>query len=353
MTVPPHLPPPSCNISDHRKWERIKILLISVFFGLLSGITGASLMIGWLWPDLGGGNTWIFSQNYKVSPRNEIDEKVRAEFEDRIGMVYRDITNASGVDYFSQDKKIGEAIFVSSDGWLVLVHPNFDGNFKNWQVLLKNGEARTVDLALKDNYSNLVYLKISPDDQGSQYKVVNLNDEAKINEDVFVHSDGAWRHAIISNKITKSSRLPHLDTAPATTVELNQNFNVGDIVVGSQGKLVGMINNGRYTLLNQYISGALPKILSGEKVSYRTLGTFGWFSDEQPLIINNEKVSGYYVARILDNTKLKVGDLILEINGQVANSDNMWYNISGNQNQKLKVLRKNKFIEITQEVKQI
>ncbi len=349
--VPPHLPPPVCNLEEHRKWQRIKILLVSVVFGLLAGASGAAMLLGWVWPGFGGGDAWILSSSVNNIPRDLLDIRVRAELEDRIASVYRDLSGTAGINFLSPDKKIGEAIFVSSDGWLTLYYPNYNGDYKNWRVLLNNGHSFVVQKVLKDNNSNLVYLKVTADQSGAQFKVVNFGDEAKQLEDVYVYSHGSWHHTWVTNKIVQSFHLPHLDSAPSTVVELNESFDAGDLVVGAQGKIVGLVSDGRYVLPSQYVANILPGVLGLQKITYRTLGTYGWFSAEQPIIVKNELTAGYAVARVtLNNSNLKAGDIIVEVNGQVADSNNLWYNIISNKNLKLKVLRKGKIIEFTQDV---
>ena len=349
--VPPHLPPPSCSIEEHHKWQRIKVLLVAVVFGLLAGISGASMLVGWVWPGFGGGDSWILSSGVTNTSRDLLDVRTRVEIEDRVASVYRDISGTAGINYLSPDKKIGEAIFVSSDGWLTLYHPTYNGDFKNWRVLLNGGHSYVVQKVLKDTNSNLVYIKINADQSGAQFKVVNFGDESKLLEDVYVYSHNSWYHTWITNKVSQSFRSPHLDSAPSTAIELNESFDEGDLVIGAQGKIVGLVSSGHYVLPGQYIANVLPGILGAQKVTYRTLGVFGWFSQQQPIIVKNELTSGFAVARVfLDKSKLKAGDIILEVNGQIADSENLWYNIISNQNLKLKVLRKGKIIEFTQDV---
>ncbi|MFA6547459.1 MAG: S1C family serine protease [Candidatus Magasanikbacteria bacterium] len=349
--IPPHLPPPVCNIQDHHRWQRIKILLVAVVFGLLAGVTGASMLLGWIWPGFGGGNTWIMSSSVNNVSRDLLDAPTVAMLNDRVGSVYRDLSGVSGLSFLSPDKKIGDAVFVSSDGWLVLYYPNYSGDYKNWRVLLNSGHSFTVQKVLKDSNSNLVYLKINPEQAGSQFKVVNFSEDVKQLEDVYVYNNNTWHHTLVANKTAQSFHVPHLDSAPSTVIELSESFNEGDLAVDLQGKVVGMVSGGKYVLPSQYISNVLPGVLGTQKVTYRTLGTYGWFSEQQPIIVKNELIAGYAVSRVfLDNSKLKAGDIILEVSGQVVGSDNLWYNINNNQNLKLKVLRKGKIVEFTQDV---
>jgi len=170
-------------------------------------------------------------------------------------------------------------------------------------------------------------------------------------EDVYVYSNNTWHHTLVNNKTVQSFSLPHLDSAPVAALELDEGFNEGNVVVDSQGKVVGVVSSNYYVLPSQYMSNALPGVLGLQKIVHPTLGTYGWFSDEQPIVVENEVVAGYAVARVfLNKSNLKVGDIILEVNGQVADSNNLWYSISSNQNLNLKVLRKGKIIEFMQDV---
>ncbi len=353
IASPPHLPPAACSIDQHRQWERIKLISIAVFFGLLAGITGASVILGWVWPGLGGGDSWILSRNIDTATREVLSDQVRVELEDRVGVVYRDLSSAAGFDYLNQDKKIGEAFVVSSDGWLVMYNFDFDNNFKNWRVLLKNGNAYNVQKVLRDTNSNLVYLKISSTDVGAQFKVMSFGDDVKNQSDVFVFNHGIWKRAIVLGKIARAFRPIHLDSAPSQAYELNQNFAAGDIVATAQGKIVGVVSIDNYVLPGQYFTNVLPGVLSMQKVAYRSLGAYGWFSEEQPIVYNDGKISGFAVTKIFGDSQLRVGDVILEINGQIVTPDNLWYNVINNQSVKLKVLRKDKNIEVVQIIKQI
>ncbi len=351
QSIPPHLPPPVCNVENHRQWQRIKILLVSVVFGMLAGATGASMMLGWVWPGFGGGDVWFLSKSVNTPPRDLLNAQTRIELTDRMGTVYRDLSTTAGLSFLSPDKKIGEAVFVSSDGWLILYYPTYSGDYKNWRVLLNNGRSFVVQKVLKDNNSNLVYLKINPEQAGSQFKVVNFSDDVNPADDVYVYNKNNWHHALVVNKIIQSPQLPHLDSSPNTAIELNENFDEGDIVVGTQGKIVGVVSGSRYVLPSHYVVNILPGILGSQKITYRTLGVSGWFSAEQPIIVKNEMTAGFAVAKvILENSSLKVGDIILEVNGQIADNENLWYTISSSQNLKLKILRKGKIIEFTQNV---
>ena len=353
MTVPPHIPAPSCNISTHKRWQNIKILLLAVIFGLFSGFTGAAIMLGWVWPTVEGTNNWVGVSNNVGAAHDALSDNIRVESEERLGMVYRDVSASAGLNYLSNDKKIGEAVFISSDGWMALYYPGFDGNYKNWKVLLKNGAYMGVQKALHDSYTNIVYLKVTSPHAGAQFKVANFNDQLKSGQDLFVHTSVNWRHTFFNDYSAQAFVYPHLDTAPSVVLKIDESFEVGNWVVDSSGKFVGVVTKGNNVLPNLYLTSMLPTVLSGQKITYRTLGVSGWFSLEQPIVVGNERLNGFAVAKVLNAKELKVGDIITSVNGQLVSPDNLWYNINNNQSVKLQVWRKGKLIEVVETTKQI
>lgn len=353
MSLPPHIPAPSCNLSAHKRWQNIKVLLVAVIFGLFAGFTGAAIMLGWIWPNLGGAQSWIGVSDSSLTTRDALTDNIRSESEDRLATVYREVSYSAGFNYLSNDKKIGEAIFISSDGWMALYYPNFDGNYKNWKVLLKNGAYMGVQKVLRDNHTNLVYLKVSATQASAQFKVANFNDQLKSNQDLFVHTAVNWRHTFFNDYSVKSFVWPHLDTAPSLVLKLNDSFEAGSWVVDSGGKFIGVVTGANNVLPNNYLTTILPAVLSGKKITYRTLGVSGWFSLEQPIVVGSERVNGFAVSKILSAKELRVGDVITTVNGQLVSPNNLWYNIINNQSVKLQVWRKGKLVELVETIKQI
>jgi len=132
MAFPPHLPAPSCNVASHRKWQRIKILLAAAVFGLVAGLSGAAIMLGWIWPGWGGGDDWMVSRvNNSWLNRTQLEERVRIEMADRVAVVYSRANVWHGANYFSETDKIGEASVVTSDGWLVMHYQGSVGGYKS------------------------------------------------------------------------------------------------------------------------------------------------------------------------------------------------------------------------------
>ena len=104
----PHLPPKSSNVEAHRLWNRLKILLVIVVFSLLAGLSGASIMLGWIWPKFAEGDTWITSYTRPGLSRAQLEDRVREELSSRILGVYRGMGSINGANYLN--KKICKLI---------------------------------------------------------------------------------------------------------------------------------------------------------------------------------------------------------------------------------------------------
>lgn len=349
---PPHLPPPACNIENHRKWLRLKLIAASTVFGLAAGMSGAAVMLGWLWPNYGGGDVWITAQTRQATAHNQLEEQVRAEVAEKIFTVYRGLSAAGGVSFLSQSEELGEAVSVSSDGWTAMVLPVATGDWRNWRFLGANKALYRAEKSLFDARAGIAYVKLAPIDPNKEnstqsFKVIGFADKVGNLDEVYVFQNGEWRYAWITETVWKNNQSGHLDSAPAFGFNTSVAFAPGSVAVNSRGQLAGIINASGQLEPAQAVARVVPDVLSDSRIVYATLGVEGWFSEEQSLIVDGEKISGFAVMRVVGaKTLLRRGDIILEINGEVVSAQNLWYNIYNNQKVRLKVLRSGKPVEL-------
>ncbi|MBP6859060.1 MAG: serine protease [Candidatus Magasanikbacteria bacterium] len=351
--TPPHLPPKTSNIENHRIWQRLKFLLATAVFSLIVGASGASIMLGWIWPRFAEGDTWITSYTRPAMSRIQLETRVREEVASRVMEIHRGTSVISGVNYFN--KKIGDGIVLSSDGWLAVYQPQYDGVYKNIYVAAKDGSVYQAQNAIWDKYSGILYLKI----QNEQFKVAGFADENSAPDEIFVWQNNNWYHSTGLYQVF-DYKIPHLDTAPIERYSVNGNFSVGDIVVNNQGRVAGFISENGLLLPSTYITRILSKVLSQQNVSYPSLGVEGWFSGEQIIFSSlenqlkaGEKIQGFLVSNVwLPSSLFRKGDVILEINGRIVFSDNLWYSINANENVNVKILRNGKELELNVKIAQ-
>ncbi len=342
--LPPHLPPKSSSLEVRRLWQRLKLLLAVAVFGLIAGMSGAAMMLGWIWPRFGEGDTWIASYARRGLTSIQLENHIQEEISSRIVTVYKGSTVLNGVS--SLNKKIGDGIILSSDGWFAMYQPNYDGNYKNLHVITKDGQVQQPENAKLDKYSGILYVKI----KDQQFKVAGFNDETFSLDDVFVFRNSYWYHGSAlypSLILTQSGKIPHLDSAPLLFYSLDGSFNVGEVAINNQGRVVGFITEKNLLLPSIYITRILPKILSQQALSYPSLGVDGWFSEEQVIVFDKAKARGFVVANVWSAANLlRRGDVLMEINGRVVTADNLWYIISGGQALNAKILRAGKILEL-------
>ncbi|OGH94081.1 MAG: hypothetical protein A2538_02150 [Candidatus Magasanikbacteria bacterium RIFOXYD2_FULL_41_14] len=341
--IPPHLPPPTCDIQKHRQWQRIKILVTATFFGLVAGISGAAVMLGWIWPGFGEGE--VFSSTHYSLPNyhTQLESRVRQEMDERVVAVYTGSETNRGIKYLPRQNFLGNGLLVSSDGWFVIYPGNYSGNYRNWQAVLSDGAIYGVATVLPDKISGLVFARLDLTQSatlgraGLQFKVASFVDNLDLGVDLFVFNGLNWQSASEVEEITRPFVSAHLDSAPLKLMSLSSNFLAGAVVVNSQGRAVGLTIGGQEFLPYQYITRLLPGVLDQQKIIYASLGVEGWYSAEQPLIDAGEKIDGFFVTK--GAGVLRAGDIILELNGQVMNNDNLWLGLKVGDGVRLKVRR--------------
>ncbi len=341
--IPPHLPPPVSNLSHHRLWQRMRFLLFIMAISLLVGMSGAAMILGWIWPKIGGVDTWFNSYERATIPKTLLlEDKVKQDISSRLVVVFSAVNKINNVSYFKQTDKIGVAMVVGSDGWLAMYKPNFVKSSLLY-ALMPDSKVYQVEKTVVDKYSGMVYLKIT----GGQFKVVGFNEEIKINDDLFVYQDNFWSYITPQGLLTQALSIPHLDSSPATVYQTNKFSNQGDIVVNSQGRIVGVIKEKNLLLPINYLTRVLPTVLSEKTIRYPSLGVTGWFDKEQAIAIKNELKSGFVVSSVWSSSsQLLIGDIITQINGSDMNETSLWYNIITSQKVKLKLLRNGKEIDL-------
>jgi S1-C subfamily serine protease len=344
--IPPHLPPPASNINKHKKWQHIKIFIMAACFGVIGGGSGAAMMIGWVWPIVDNNNQWVTPYFQSSFYRVQLEEKTREEMKDRMATVYRDVSDLSGVNYFSSDNKIGDAAIVSSDGWVVAYNPFENSTVKNPQIISSSGKVLKIDRSLYDRNTGLSFFKISA--SSSLYKQVEFGENFEVGDDAFVFQDREWEHSLISRRLITSKDTFHLDGAPILFYTLSSNFKPGSWVLNKQGRLIGVITEDQQMLPSRFITSLLPSILTKQSLAYQSFGVEGSFSEQQPIVSGGTSISGFMVNQVIAKTSpLKKGDVLLEINNEIVNPDFLWYTLKNNSEAKIKILRQGKNITIT------
>ncbi len=342
---PPHLPPPFSNLKDHRQFERLKLIFVATIFGMLSGVSGAAILLGWIWPLTAGGDNFFLSRFSSVVPREQLQSRAQAKIADEIFTIYQKAMTLGKARYFSEGDKVGDAVMSVTSGWVVLNVANYSGFTKDWVAVAENGSLYNVNRALFDKRTSLLYLNISrPSVIDQQFKVVNFNADIKQNDEVFVYEDGQWHSTLVLGP-SRGFSDGHLDSASMPTFNLADRFRSGSIVVDADGNVVGFVNDRAAVLALRNEDYFLNGIENKKQLVYRSLGVEGWYTDEKLLVINEEKLTGFIVNRVLANKQyFQKGDIILKVDGRPAERNNVWNSLL-NSSVRVSVWRGGKVIE--------
>jgi hypothetical protein len=356
---PPHLPNPSCDIKQHDRWLTIRLMIVAAIFGLLAGVTGASMALGWIWPGYGGGDTWIVSQNRSTTARENLEAVIYKESAEKIYSVYRDASRADAMTYLSADNKIGEAAAISSDGWMVMYVPKNVSTALSakWQVLGVGGESYSVQKTLFDPYTRLIYFKVSPDKNSNeakstvtQFKVSSFLDNVAAFEDIYVRENNDWLYSRTLSREPRVFGNTRLDAAINHAFSVDGNFEPGTVAINNRGRVTGFIMENNLLLPSEAVTRVMPGVLGREVIEYPSFGAIGWFSADQPVIYNGAKIDGFAVDRVWSKkSQLKRGDVITEINGQIVGDESLWYTI-GDSKASLTVWRAGKIFDLPAQI---
>lgn len=321
---------------------------------IVAGFAGGAVLLGWVWPRVAIDGSF-FLATPPSAVRASLSDKTARELADRILPVYRRVENVgTQVNALLNKDKIGDAVVVSSDGWLAVAGNKAVLNL-NAVVLAPGGKMLPIEKIVDDKETGVVYLKIAAPDQAGeqsgQFKIVSFADGVTPGDEVFVFNQGWWQLAAATEKRGTVLDSPHLDSVPVAAVSLDVSAPQGSLVMMPDGRLAGFVGNNSELIPAAAVAHVVPGVLSGGVVDYPTLGVEGWFSDELPVVVNGVSQTGFLVNKVRDkNSVLRRGDLITQVNGYTPKLNNWWGALQGSTSLKLTVWRAGKSIQLTAQV---
>lgn len=348
---PPHLPPPTCDVERHRQWERVKFLLVATFFGLAAGISGAAVLLGWIWPNFNDGINWLIARSPLATTRADLQISVETKMRDKIFAVYKKETIVGGAAYFSPSDKVGDAVVAVNSGWILMRLPTLDVRTKDWVVVANDGTLFHFGKTLVDKRAGILYALLTPVDDVAarsqeQFRVTTFNTTISNYDALYIFQDNQWLPATNYGLVPRINNDHHLDSVHGDVFNLNNSFKNDSIVIDGQGNLVGFVIDSTTVLPVWSAGNFLNGISERQKIIYPSLGVEGWYSSEKILVVDNEKISGFIVDVVSGNkTQFQRGDIISAVNGRPLTADSLWYTTVGD-TLRVQVLRSGKLIEL-------
>lgn len=332
MTLPPHLPPPTCSVSQHRSWQNLKVILVATFFGMIAGVAGAAVVSVSISQNFSFGTSWVIASHGAATLT--LDKSIVKRISGTVFTVYGKASTLGGVSYFDGIDRLGDGVIGVSSGWLVLPLTNYTGTFKDWRILSPDQEVYRADRVLYDKevglaYIRMVRLTVLPQTTQEQFKVAPFYTSLSLPTDVFVLVGGQWLPTtLVSSKVVRPS---HLETVPAKNMQVVGNFAPGSLAIDAAGSVVGFVREANTLTPAFAVDNVLTNIDERTSITYPTWGVEGWFSDEKPLLVNGELQNGFLVVKVNGSSLLKRGDIILTVNGRPADFATVWYTMNDSQ----------------------
>ncbi|MBI5729060.1 MAG: hypothetical protein HY983_02365 [Candidatus Magasanikbacteria bacterium] len=352
MSFPPHLPPPVCSVSRHHQWQRLKIIGVATFFGLSAGVSGAAVLLGWIWPWFGSEDTYLSARHPGILARQSVEDQAVSRMAEKVFALYQKSSLQGGVRLLSSADHIADGVVGVTSGWLIAYLPQFDGRFRDWAISGPNGTLYRAVKVLADKRSGAIYVKIArfesvnSSSAAEQFKVATFAEVPEKFDDVFVRQGGRWFATFSVGAAETVSADSRLDAVPSPGAGLAAPFKNGSLAIDAQGNLIGLVVNDNALLPITPLTRVLGGIEDRTRITYQTLGVEGWYSGDRPFFVNGEQVAGFLVNRVVTpKSLLKKGDIILEVNGRPMAQQNLWYTI-GDKTVRLKIMRNNKELEI-------
>lgn len=346
---PPHLPPPAKNIAFHRRGQELKWLLAACIVGLVAGFAGAAVLLGWVLPRYAEPEFGAVTLRGRTAGRPELAGEFAQGFRRQVVTFYRASKTVGAVALFTQAEKIGDALVVSSDGWVVLAAP-LGEPAGEWVALLPHGRTVRVVETLADPLAGVWYVKISVPTSSPEgpLRVAKFVSESP-SSDVFTWHASQTSPTTLAGRFIPPQSAAHLDSAYAIRLKTAIDPPPGSFLLTPQAEVLGLALADGSVLPATAVANQLPSLLTREELRYQTLGIEGWFTDEAAVTVAGIERSGFLVGRVRPGTaRFMRGDLITKLNGEVVSPEGWWYTLKNEDTVRVTVLRRGQ--ELTWEI---
>ncbi|MEK7166830.1 MAG: S1C family serine protease [Patescibacteria group bacterium] len=379
----------------------IKVIIISLFVGLIGGIIGQIGMNYLGKKDLlsileQSKQNFPTEKQIVIEKKNETiinqDEKIGQlipELMPTIVNIYKtkeDITKNSLDQIYSSEDFVGNGFIIASDGWIMSNNQVIKDSIKKYIVVTYNGKFQEIEKIIQDPLTGIVFLKIKTFNNLTSVKLADW-DETKIGQSVLILNkiDFLEKQFILSNianlnfkNIVQSKKLlsssEQIDNYILIQDQIDSNYN-GSPLFNLKGEVVGILifsNNDKNPYSNanakilqtaigvNFFKNIINKILQTNQLNRPYLGInylnlnnvlIKGFNQNGALIISDLKKQ---ILAIKKNSpalnKLKEEDVVIKVEGEeIGEKDSLTGLINEyqpNQNIKLTIIRNGKEMEI-------
>ena len=311
----------------NKTWLNFSLLIL---IGLVSGLLGCWIYLSFFNPGQAYWADNLLSANNQSGLIISNAKKVVVEQDNKVAETVNSLqANLAGIfskqtqGNYDLTKPQGQALIITSDGWL-LTNFNFKStNLAGFVVINSNKEIYELDQIVKDQLSGLAFIHVQ---EAKDLPVSRLAQASQLQSGqlvVGVNWQGPmWLSAIsqINHQLTKSSQ--DLTSVSLTTPPLADYPNL--IIVNLSGEVVGLINQTGQIKTADYFIAMVNNLLAGRSLQTPYLGlvyqNLAYLAETQPK-------QGARLTVIKTNSPaaragLRINDVITAIDGVYLNEKN-------------------------------
>ncbi len=343
------------NKNNKKRFNFTLFIIVAVVLGFIAGISGEFFTRYYLsnfafFRDLyftestdTGSREIVISQPKKVVVEQDLRiEQVKNEMQPTVVGIYKKkpISDSALNKIFLPSDYLGQAVILTSDGWLISSSNSLSATGNNL-VVTYNKKVYEIEKMVKDDLSGLVFIKIA----AQNLPVVQIANFENIivGQQVFVYNSylDQLDLANISNKRDKQitskfdfvSSSQVLDKYLLLTKQFGAEFE-GSPVINGEGEVVAILSGDNQAIPIYYISPIISQILKGEEVKRPYLGV-NYIDLSQVYGLTEEERQNLETGALLwpDNNgiaispdspladQLEIGDIITSFEGQKISAD--------------------------------
>ncbi len=352
----------------------IKIIIISLFVGLIGGIMSQLAMNSFIKKDLllilertkqdflTGKQIAIEKKDEMIINQDEKIEQLIPELIPTIVNIYKKKGNQTTKNFldqvYSSENLAGNGFIITNDGWIISNDQVIKDSIEKYAIVTCDGKFQEIENLIKDPLTGIVFLKIKISNNLTPVKLVDW-DEVKTGQSVFLLNKGNFveKNFILSNianlnfkNIIQSEKLfsfsEKIESYVLIQDKIESNYN-GSPLFNLKGEVVGIANftenNSQTAISVNYFKNIINKVLQTNQINRPYLGV-------SYLSLNNVLIKGFNQNGALiiktENNKLKEGDIVIKIEKEEISEKNSLTSLINeyqpNQNIKLTIIRNKK-----------
>lgn len=310
----PHLPPVSCSVHTHNYMKSIRSVLLISVLSVFAGATAALVTIAWFMPVADTGVVYFGERPNSASPFINYNPVVERETRERLITVYDERELSYGVAY-TQASKIGKAVLLSSDGWVVMSAPETAPPKQFIAGIDSSGGMHAAQHTVFDRERGLLYIKFD----GNNFPVQSFADWSHIQAGkIVLIAHESWQVSRVrayEKPVLMFNVWAHADRFSLEKTDAVQ----GSIIYDENGRFIGFVQADGLAQLGAPIQESFASVVEKQQVNAVERSWIGEFI-EGYIDPKSETVIGkpaFIVHKVeTGETELKVGDIITQINGR-------------------------------------